>query len=246
MQNGKFLDISCIHSFHYIIYATPLWVREWASFNLVNFQLFRFRSPRSEVDTDTWSSDWGAVQLCTKKLSNHRMVKLCWTSSNCQGHFAKRFQSSTAFGLGVLCRVTAQRVDGAATPTPALLQTLCSRHDLCSFTAKSQCMGSQNSCIFGFVLQSCASCALFCGFQGKQSCAMLLAFVRMRMPYEACSVQDQLDNDLEHAFNIENSVRSAFGVLLLMQTMDFNVLLGANKMNTWAVCPSAFRCVALF
>ncbi|CAK9096291.1 unnamed protein product, partial [Durusdinium trenchii] len=44
----------------------------------------------------------------------------------------------------------------------------------------------------------------------KQSCAMLLAFVRMRMPYE---------------------------------TMDFNALLGANKMNTWAVCPSAFRSI---
>ncbi|CAL1133469.1 unnamed protein product [Cladocopium goreaui] len=43
-----------------------------------------------------------------------------------------------------------------------------------------------------------------------QSCRMLLAFVRMRMPYD---------------------------------TVDFKVLQKANEMNTWSVCPAAFRSV---
>ena len=44
----------------------------------------------------------------------------------------------------------------------------------------------------------------------QQSCTQLLAFVRMRMPYD---------------------------------TMDFKVFSAANKMNTWAICPSAFRSI---
>ena len=74
---------------------------------------------------------------------------------------------------------------------------------------------------------------------GAQSCRMLLAFVRMRMPYDACcpdfvcsAVEKCKQPNMFDHFVLE---------LSRAQTVDFKVLQKANEINTWSVCPAAFR-----